>query len=880
MEQVTLKRQETRLLCLSRCHAFIVRHKKEGLFASLAFIFPIIIMAVILATQGIWWESKTTILASDSFHQYVIFNQQFRNVMHGQDSLFYTFTSGGGLNFYALISYYLGSFLTPFTFFFNLSNMPDALYLFTLIKFGAAGFTSYLWLSRVYTSVNRLLILSLSTAYCLSSFAVSQLELHNWLDVFVLAPLVLLGLHSLLQEKGRVLYFTSLLFLFIQNYYFGFMMALFLSLFVLVQLLEINTRRVQRFIDFIIVSVLAGISSLIMILPAYLDLRRQGESFTAISKLQTENSWWLDIFAKQLIGSYDTTKYGAVPMIYAGLLPLLLALFFFTLTSIRWQVRLGYASLFTIIIASFYLVPLDLLWQGFHAPNMFLHRYAWVFFLLVIYLAGQTLSHLSDLCPWRILLPLLVTSTGFIALCFFLEHYHYLSILSITLSFGFLIAFTVLVYLFLYKKNWLPYIAYCLFLLTLSEISCNTYLQVVGLKKEWGFPSRNAYQRDLQAIDTLVNKENVDTLSRTEKTVIQTGNDSMKFHYNGISQFSSIRNRHSSQTLDKLGFKSIGANLNTRYQNNTLAAESLLGVRYNITRVNTPNKFGFTGVSNKLDWYLYENTYAAPLAILTPTPLVDVPLSTFTLDNQTLLLNTLSGQNKQYFTQIPIKNSHDPSHSFSTFPIGPLKNSPIDKEKSYDITVPAHSQAYLFVPSLSFSNKTDHMLEVSVNDDRFTYSMDNSSSFLNIGYFDVQTSLTISLKAMTDDNAFWSEPIFYRLNTDNYQEAMTAINQHRPKVTQDKNNVFIDYNSPNTSSLFLTIPYDKGWHASQNGKNLPIHQAYDGFMMIEVSKGKGRITLTFIPSGFYLGSLCFFAGLALFLCYRYHKQRGYKKTLI
>ena len=29
-----------------------------------------------------------------------------------------------------------------------------------------------------------------------------------------------------------------------------------------------------------------------------------------------------------------------------------------------------------LIIASFYLEPLDLMWQGMHSPNMFLHRYS------------------------------------------------------------------------------------------------------------------------------------------------------------------------------------------------------------------------------------------------------------------------------------------------------------------------------------------------------------------------------------------------------------------------------------------------------------------------------------------------------------------------
>ncbi|MDE7536421.1 YfhO family protein, partial [Streptococcus agalactiae] len=100
----------------------------------------------------------TTILASDGFHQYVIFNQALRNILHGSNSLFYTFTSGLGLNFYALSSYYLGSFLSPIVYFFNLKNMPDAIYLLTICKIGLIGLSMFVTLCKRHCKVNRVLL--------------------------------------------------------------------------------------------------------------------------------------------------------------------------------------------------------------------------------------------------------------------------------------------------------------------------------------------------------------------------------------------------------------------------------------------------------------------------------------------------------------------------------------------------------------------------------------------------------------------------------------------------------------------------------------------------------------------------------------------------
>ncbi|MGV3061902.1 YfhO family protein, partial [Streptococcus hyovaginalis] len=78
-------------------------------------------------------------LASAGFHQYVIFAQGLRNILHGADSLFYTFTSGLGLNFYSPITSYFGSFLSPFFSFFSLPSLPTAFYFFSFFPFGFSG---------------------------------------------------------------------------------------------------------------------------------------------------------------------------------------------------------------------------------------------------------------------------------------------------------------------------------------------------------------------------------------------------------------------------------------------------------------------------------------------------------------------------------------------------------------------------------------------------------------------------------------------------------------------------------------------------------------------------------------------------------------------
>ena len=182
---------------------------KTSLFIVSSFLIPAIMMFFIYLSQGIYWNSDTSPLLGDGYHQYVIFDTTLRNILHGTDSLFYSFQSGLGINFYALSSYYLGSFFSPLVYFFNAQSMPDAVYLITLLKFGAIGLSTYISLHGMFSKIPRSLVLTLSTSFALMSFAISQIEIKTWLDVFILAPLILYGFKKLIYNEGEILYFIS-----------------------------------------------------------------------------------------------------------------------------------------------------------------------------------------------------------------------------------------------------------------------------------------------------------------------------------------------------------------------------------------------------------------------------------------------------------------------------------------------------------------------------------------------------------------------------------------------------------------------------------------------------------------------------------------------
>ncbi len=830
-----------------------------------SFIIPLLIMTGVYLSQGIYWNSETSPLLGDGFHQYVIFDVTLRNILHGNGSLFYTFTSGLGLNFYALSSYYLGSFLSPLVYFFNLSNMPDAVYLTTLLKFGLIGLSTYFSLNKLFQSIPKALKLALSTSYALMSFSVSQLEIKTWLDVFILIPLVITGLHILITQKKRLLYFTSLSILFIQNYYFGYMAVLFLIFWYLCQISWDFKTRKSSFLDFIVTSFLAGMASLIMTLPTLFDLQTHGEKLTEVTKFQTESSWYLDLFAKQFIGSFDTTKYGAIPMIFVGLLPFILTILFFTIKSIKFHVKLIYAIFFAFLIASFYIEALDLFWQGMHTPNMFLHRYAWIFSTLLIYTAAEVLNRLKEIKVWNFLASIFLVATGFLATIYLKSHYSFLTDLNILLTLEFLVVYSLLLLAVIKKFISVNLFAILISLFIMVEMSLNASSQMDGIAKEWGFASRSAYNRDIPAMEsfsTYIGNQ----FTRTEKLETQTRNDSMKFNYNGISQFSSVRNRSASSTLDKLGFKSSGTNLNLRYANNSILSDSLFGIQYNISE-NPIDKYGFQDVYQKDNLTLYENQFSLPIAFASQSVYNDVKFNEHTLDNQASFLNQLANVNFDYFSPIPYDKTENTNDLISV-----TSSSNEDAAIQYQIEVPENSQVYLSFTNLHFSNDKQKKVDILVNGEKKIFTTDNAFSFFNLGYTKEKKTFNIHVSFPGNSQVSFESPTFYRLDTQTLTEAIQKIKEQPVTVSTSKNKVFATYDVQQDTSIFFTIPYDKGWSAYQDGKKIEIKQAQTGFMKVDVPKGKGTITLSFIPNGFITGAICSFTSLLLFGIYNHRRK--------
>ena len=851
--------------------------KKNGLDMLAAFFIPVLIMMAVYYTIDVYWNSPISILASDSFSQYANFHASLKNVWTGKENPFYSFHLGMGLNYYAFISYYLGGIFAPLVVFFDTANMPNALYILTLIKIGAGGLAFWIYAKNTF-KINRFFNIALAVAYSLMSFTIAQAEVIMWLDAMVWFPLIILGINRLLEFKKPRLLFFSYFLLFISNYYFGFMIGLFSFMYFLVRYFADRKKHKKVLIPYLITSILAGLGSLIMILPMYLDLKANGETLSQITMTKTEDTGFWDIIVKNMIGTYDTTQYGSIPFIYIGIIPFIFCIFYFISRKFDWKHKLGYGLIAVFIIASFYFTPLDLLWQGFHFPNMFLFRYAFLLSFLVIMLAGYALEKFdkSDIPVMLFIgIGLIVAYT----LAFFVhsdKSYEFVKSENYVLSMVFLIAYLIIFAISLLPNSKFTFKRISLLILILMgvEAATNSYYMIHGVRQDWNYPSAEQFTAPRPYIKELVNYANKNDdgiFYRLENLNRVSTNDSVNYQYAGMDLFSSVRNRNSAAVLRTLGYKSDGTALNSRYDNNTLLMDSFVGMRYNISE--TPiNRFGFKEIKHNKRYKLYENKYALPLGVETSNNILNTKLiESDNLTSQETLINALTGKKYTFFQLEQPSLVSEEGGKITDNGDGQTSTISVNQGETlaltYSIHVPAGKEAYfsLFpIEGPTGSAKVDtekqpgHWCEIGM-----------MGQYYDLGYFKKATDLQFTVYISGSEGSFTAitPPVLF-LDTKEYKSAMTKLQTQGVDFKVDGRIVKADVNiKKGQNTIFTTIPYDKGWTAYVDGKETPISSYRNGFVTFRVPNGKHEVKLKYFPPGLKIGIVLFILSFIGFFFY-------------
>ena len=383
----------------------------------IAFGLPVLAMMMVQLIAGSApFGSKLSMLYSDMYHQYYPFFVEFRRALRSGDSLLYTWSVGMGMDYLAMISYYLASPLNLLTVLLPESWMLGYFSLIMPIKLGLAGLFFAIFLHRMYDGRDDLIGL-FGAFYGLCAWALGYQWNIMWLDTFALLPLMALGTVQLLRDRKFGLYTVTLFLSIFANYYVGFFTCIFtLLLFICYESCRWKGGRRfwQDFVRIGIFTVLAIGMTAVLELPALAGLQNTQSSVNAFPtgfrmNIADENTI-LGLFdamrqvAGNTLGGLTPTFKEGLPNLYCGVGTVLLGFLFLTCREIRLRDKIAAACMLLFFTLSFILRQLDYIWHGMHFTNMIPYRFSFLFSFVLLCMAYQAWQQRSCFQRWNLTL--------------------------------------------------------------------------------------------------------------------------------------------------------------------------------------------------------------------------------------------------------------------------------------------------------------------------------------------------------------------------------------------------------------------------------------------------------------------------------------------
>lgn len=858
-------------------------HRQQELFF-FAFLLPFAIMIILFMLWQITPWGNHNLLFSDVGTQYNIFLTSLRHdILHHALSQ-YSYYLGLGSNTLPTYAYYLMSPINLLVVFFSASQIPTALTWIVTLKISLSGLTMAYFLSTTsYQNKKNIIILLFSTGYAVSSWVASVYYTLMWLDALLLLPLVCAGLDRLTRKHTSKIYFISLFGSIITNYYLGYMTCLFAVIYFLYQLsgLQNKNEHFQTFlkrekkliIHFILSSLVAAFSSMFILLPSLF-----GMLATDKAALQWSNYSLLPTFGlgslKQLgLGANDySSRLNHGPALFAGSCIILLIVAFFFNQEVPSKEKKRTATTLLVLFLCMWINCFNTIWHLFQHPAGFPFRNALFFTFFAVYAAYRSLQYK----PWHALTDSQKFSTLLIPLAFFsvgliwknilkinsgefqVKPFIQVTVPSMTICISFLlsIVFYILGWFLFFKLQPSNKISLLLITLTSIELMINFGLNMAGTP----FGNQKNYASNYLSKRQQITNLNRDRYSHYHgRTVVKDTfsqdaynekyncyNDALLFHYYGISLYSSTLNKATRQSLATLGYLSINSR-RISFVGGTELTNSLLGVQNELDL-------------NKNNAQLRINPTYFGLGTAVNQKFLNLNLSQqHALMNQEKILQNLAPAQKHYFKKVDLLKVHDQK-----------RNSSGEFIHRVTLRTTTAGPLYYYSQDASADLKT-----LQINDTPKKPLVDNQRQRMICQLGNYQKNQVVHLSVATKSKYWNKAQQLVVLNTQQFDEAMNKIYEqrfHLQHMTRNSLHGEIEGTSV-CRHLFLSIPYEKGWHAEVNHHPVQIQKGLHGFIVLPLNTGKNHVDLRYRSPGLISGFLLSSIGLLLYIVILFYEKK-------
>ena len=894
--------------------------KNEYSYLGSSFVVPAVIMLAIYLVLGHKPLGDFSVLTLDLNAQYVYFYEALREFVCGDASLLYSFSRSLGGEFMGIYAYYIASPLSYLVVLFPKSLMLFALLTIILIKVGLCGLAFGFYLHKHTSNADKSKILLFSVLYALSAYVITYQNNIMWLDSLYLLPILTYAIERLIKTGRYKLYIGTLALVMICHYYIGYMLCWYTLFCFFFTYFKDNKNEINKIGEkhhFLKSFIRIGVSSVIgigisafIVGSAYYSLQFGKNEFS-------EPVWdfftrfdLFDLFPRLLPGAYDTVMHEGLPLLYCGVITLLLLPTFFTSKKINTREKVFYAAFVILYVLILVINPTDLVMHGFQEPNCLNYRYSFIVIFLMLVMAYRGFCYIEEHSQKSIF----TTGSAILALLLIAQKMDFPNFVlqdSEGRKYGFtegklpflwVVVFTIIAILAVgaalchyIKSNDKKRASRILLVVVCLELFANGIVTFASMNLDigWGTYSSYAnYFRDLTPIVETVQASDK-TLYRSEKTTHRCTNDNMALNIKGLSNSTSTLNQKAIDLLDYLGFYA-DAHW-TQYIGSTVVTDSLFGIKYIYSNTqNDSNKESLTQnefmdrfyerVAGDENYYAYKNPYALGLAFgvseymkeyttdfkydYTTTEGIKNPF-----EAQNLLLNAILGNDEEnqinFFKSIPLKKNTNITGTQGTVGAGiEYSASANDLENDrvkFNFTVKHSGPLYLFLPTAY-----ERTFTLFINNE-FYVTNSTYSRIIFLGYHEAGEDLELAFRMDESKLYFFKETDYlYTLDMDEFEHAFERLAQTSLVTTEKSTDAHI-FGSLTTleenKTIMTTIPYDAGWNVYVDGKKVETYSVLNESLLafdIE-SVGTHDIEFRYMPRIYVITAIISAISIAIFV---------------
>mgnify|MGYP002621879720 CR=1 FL=1 len=822
---------------------------KNKKYYLLSFLTPCILMILLYITVGVIGGNKN-ILTVDLADQYVAFFNALKNILNGTIGPFYSFSKTLGGNMLGIITYYLISPFNIIILLFDRIDIPKFILIINILKISCAGLTSYIYFNKTFKN-NDLTSLAFSIIYSMMSYNIVYSQNIMWLDGVILLPIIFLGIDKLIEKKPT-LFYISLTISIICNYYIGYMSCIAsLIYFIYKDYLKENKIVIKNILNFIKILLLSVLTSSVILIPSILSLLSGKASGILQEFIPNQKFAIFDIITRFYIGTFKNSDLeGGCPNIYISLITLVLVIYYFFNKNIKKQEKKASLILLSIFIISFMFYPIDVIWHAFKHPYGFPFRYSFIFDFIMLIIAYKSIIKLDDIN--KIFIKKFIIYSFIVTLI--VDKFLYSSTMYYK-AFG---TFALLIiYLMYLNKN--KTIKKSILLLIIAEMFINSFLIVINIK----YQDKTLYENFITNTGYIIDNLNKESFYRLEKDYSYSTNDELLLNYNGISHFSSVYEGTNNELLKQLGI--FNRFYITNYNGSTPVTNSLFNIKYLLSekQINYYKK-----IDTYKDINTYENIYNLSLGFMVNKNLLKLELEDYEpFENQNNILKSMDNNIEDVFIE------ESPTMTLNNLKIDEtsknLTYKKINKNKSASIIfeLNQNNDGILYA---YFGSKANKKVDILLNGESIIDITDQNNYYYNIlelGTFNQNQTITLEIELL-EDTLKLEDYMFYTLDLNKFNNAINILNQ-------DNQLQLIEYNSDyikakinveeDNQVLYTSIPYDKGFEITVDGKNEKAEKALNTLLAINLEKGNHEITIKYVPRGLKIGSIFSLIGLVLFI---------------